>query len=417
MPVNIITGGTLTVELDVGFSNGFVLDDTQQGVLGNTEYVLDGVDQFAEIDVQSVDFFRGKRTVLDAIQPGRCTIIAQDPTRAFDPYNEASVYWDEFDDTPGLSPLRQVRITRNTEVIFRGRVVNFSYDYVGPKRIPLVTIIAADELFILSNAFLNAFTPSAELSSNRVTTILDRTEVGWPAAARDISPGITTLGNYPIAEGTNALQYLRNIDSAERGRIFVRASDGDLVFQPRTGNTLSAPAVTFSDDGTETPYREVFVDFTVESVLNRVTVERTGGTAQTDTDAASIALYFTQAETITGSLLSTDAQALTLAGYLLAGEPEPRFSGVETFFGSLTSGQQVAVAGVDIGDTIETTRTFTTGSPLSVTEELSVEGIHHRIDLRGETVTFYTAPTDLVYELLLDDPVLGLMDSDNVLAA
>jgi hypothetical protein len=417
MPVNIITGGTLTVELDVGFSNGFVLDDTQQGVLDNTVYVLDGVDEFAEIDVQSVDFFRGKRTVLDAIQPGRCTIIAQDPTRAFDPYNEASVYWDEFDDTPGLSPLRQVRITRNTDVIFRGRVVNFSYDYVGPKRIPLVTIIAADELFILSNAFLNAFTPSAELSSNRVTTILDRTEVGWPAAARDISPGITTLGNYPIAEGTNALQYLRNIDSAERGRIFVRASDGDLVFQPRTGNTLSAPAVTFSDDGTETPYREVFVDFTVESVLNRVTVERTGGTAQTDTDAASIALYFTQAETITGSLLSTDAQALTLAGYLLAGEPEPRFSGVETFFGSLTSGQQVAVAGVDIGDTIETTRTFTTGSPLSVTEELSVEGIHHRIDLRGETVTFYTAPTDLVYELLLDDPVFGLMDSDNVLAA
>jgi hypothetical protein len=45
MPVNIITGGTLTVELDVGFSNGFVLDDTQQGVLGNTEYVLDGVDR------------------------------------------------------------------------------------------------------------------------------------------------------------------------------------------------------------------------------------------------------------------------------------------------------------------------------------------------------------------------------------
>jgi hypothetical protein len=417
MPVNIITGGTLTVELDVGFSNGFVLDDTQQGVLDNTVYVLDGVDEFAEIDVQSVDFFRGKRTVLDAIQPGRCTIIAQDPTRAFDPYNEASVYWDEFDDTPGLSPLRQVRITRNTDVIFRGRVVNFSYDYVGPKRIPLVTIIAADELFILSNAFLNAFTPSAELSSDRVTTILDRTEVGWPAAARDISPGITTLGNYAIAEGTNALQYLRNIDSAERGRIFVRASDGDLVFQPRIGNTLSAPAVTFSDDGTETPYREVFVDFTVESVLNRVTVERTGGIAQTDTDAASIALYFTQAETITGSLLSTDAQALTLAGYLLAGEPEPRFSGVETFFGSLTSGQQVAVAGVDIGDTIETTRTFTTGSPLSVTEELSVEGIHHRIDLRGETVTFYTAPTDLVFELLLDDAVFGRIDSDNVLAA
>jgi hypothetical protein len=417
MPVNIITGGTLTVELDVGFSNGFVLDDTQQGVLNNTEYFLDGVDEFAEIDVQSVDFFRGKRTVLDSIQPGRCTIIAQDPTRAFDPYNEASVYWDEFDDTPGLSPLRQVRITRNSDVIFRGRVVNFSYDYVGPKRIPLVTIICADELFILANAFLNAFTPAQELSNVRLGTILDRPEVDWPAGARDFTTGSTTLGNYPIEEGTNALQYLRNIDSAERGRIFVRATDGDLVFQPRIGQTLSNPAVVFRDDGTETPYREVFVDFTVESVLNRVTVERTGGTAQTETDPASIALYFTQAETISGSLLSTDAQALALAEYLINGEPEPRFSGVETFFGSLTSGQQVAVAGVDIGDTIRTTRTFTTGSPLSITENNSVEGIHHRIDLRGETVTFYTAPTEIVFELLLDDAVFGLMNSNNVLAA
>lgn len=417
MPVDIITGGTLTVELDVGFGDGFTLDDTQQGILNNTQFVLDGVDEFAEIDVQSVDFFRGKRTVLDAIQPGRLTIIAQDPTRAFDPYNEASVYYNETDDTPGLSPLRQVRITRNTDVIFRGRVVNFVYDYVGPKRIPLVTIIAADELFILSNAFINGFTPAEETSDERLETILDRPEVGWPALARDIDPGVTTLGNYPIAEGTNALQYLRNIDSAERGRVFVRASDGDLVFQPRIGNTLSAPAVVFRDDGTETPYREVFIDFTVESVLNRVTVERTGGTAQTETDAPSIALYFTQAETITGSLLSTDAQALTLAQYLIDGEPEPRFSGVDTFFGSLTSGQQVAVAAVEIGDTIETTRTFTTGSPLSITEELSVEGIHHRIDLRGESVTFFTAPTDVVFALLLDDATFGRMDSDNVLGA
>jgi hypothetical protein len=416
MPVNIITGGTLTVELDVGFVNGFILDDATQGVL-NVKGVLDGQDEFGEIDVQSVDFFRGKRTVLDAIQPGRCTIIAQDPTRAFDPYNEDSIYYDETDDTPGLSPLRQIRITRNSDVIFRGRVVNFNYDYVGPKRIPLVTISCADELFILSNAFLNAFTPSTELSSDRVTTILDRTEVDWPSGARDITPSTTTLGNYPIAEGTNALQYLRNIDSAERGRIFVRASDGDLVFQPRIQNTFSAPAVTFRDDGTETPYREVFIDFTVESVLNRVTVERTGGTAQTETDPASIALYFTQAETITNSLLSTDAQSLTLAEYLIDGQPEPRFSGVETFFGSLTTGQQNAVASVDIGETISTTRTFTTGSPLSVTEELSVEGIQHRIDLRGETVTFYTAPTTIVFELVLNDATFGVLDSDNALAA
>ena len=415
MPANIITGGTLTVELDVGFGDGFTLDDAQQGILNGTTYVLDGVDQFAEIDVVSVNIDRGKKPVLDSIAPGRATIIARDTTRAFDPYNEASIYWDEFDDTPGLSPLRQIRITRNSTVIFRGRVVDFTYDYVGPKAIPQVTIIAADDLFILSNSFLNAFTPSQELSSARVSTILDRTEVGWSASLRDITTGTTTLGNYAIAEGTNALDYLRKIDAAERGRIFVRASDGDLVFQPRIGNTLSAPSVTFADDGTNTPYREVFVDFTVDSVLNRVTVQRPGGTAQTATDPTSIALYFTQAESITDSLLSTDAQALTLANYLLEGSPEPRFSGVTTFFGSLTTGQKNAVAAVEIGETIAVTRTFTTGSPLTVTEELTVEGISHRIDLRGETVTFYTAPTTIVYALLLDDSLRGRMDADNVL--
>ncbi len=411
MPANIVTGGTLTVELDVGFGDGFTLDDTQQGLLDGTTYVLDGVDEFAEIDVVSVQIERGKKSPLDSIAPGRAVIVARDTSRAFDPYNTASVYWDEFDDTPGLSPLRQVRITRNSDVIFRGRVVDFTYDYVGPKQIPQVTIICADDLFILANSFLSAFTPSAELSSARVATILDRTEVGWSASLRDITTGTATLGDYAIAEGTNALDYLRKVDSAERGRLFVRASDGDLVFQPRIGNTLSAPAVTFADDGSETPYREVFVDFTVESVLNRVTVQRSGGTAQTATDNASIALYFTQAETITDSLLSTDAQALTLANYLLEGSPSPRFSGVETFFGSLTTGQQDDVAVVEIGDTIEITRTFTTGSPLTVTEELSVEGLSHRIDLRGETMTFYTAPTDIVYEFLLDDAIYGTLNT------
>ena len=415
MPSPIVTGGTLTVELDVGFGDGFTLDDTQQGILDNTTYTLDGVDQFAEITVQSVDFFRGKRTVTDSIAPGRAVIVAQDTTRAFDPYNEASVYWDETDDTPGLSPLRQVRITRNSTVIFRGRVVDFTYDYVGPRRIPLVTIIAADDLFILANTPLAAFTPTEQLSSARVSAILDRPEVDYSASLRDISTGTTTLGAYPIAEGTNALDYLRKIDSAERGRLFLRASDGDIVFEPRIGNTLSAPSVEFTDDGTGTNYREVYVDFSVDTVLNRVTVQRTGGTAQTSTDPASIALYFTQAETITDSLLSSDAQALALSDYLLVGSPAPRFSGVSTFFGSLTTAQKNAVAAVEIGDTIEVTRTFSSGSPGTVTEELAVEGIQHRIDTQGETVTFYTSPTTIVYALLLDDALRGLLDADNVL--
>ena len=101
MATSIVESGSYDLLIDTGFIvDGFTLDDTQQGILNNTTYVLDGVDQFAEIDVVSVNIERGKKKVLDSITPGRATIIARDTTRAFDPYNEASVYYDETDDTP-----------------------------------------------------------------------------------------------------------------------------------------------------------------------------------------------------------------------------------------------------------------------------------------------------------------------------
>ena len=418
----IITGGNYVLEMDTGFGDGFTLDDAQQGVLNNTTYVLDGVDQFSEITAQvtSIRAFRGKKNVLDSIAPGTMIIQAIDPSRAFDPYNEASVYYDETDDTPGLSPLRQIRLSRNNEYLFKGRVVDFAYDYgtAFTKNVPTVTITCADDLFLLSNTFLSAFTPSEELSSARVTTILNRPEVSYPAGTRDIQTGTTTLGAYPISEGTSVTTYLRSIsDDAEAGRVYV-SRDGDLTFDARLGNTLSGPSVTFKDDGTETAYSGLSIDFSTDQVINRATVERVGGTAQTDSDATSIALYQTQAVSKTGSLLSSDAQALALAQYLIDAYPAPRFSDVQVSFAALTTAERNAVAILEIGDTIEITRSFTSGSPASITEELAIEGLEHSIDPRtGHRMRIYTSPTSLVYELLLDDATFGRLDSDNVLGA
>ena len=418
----IITGGNYVLEMDTGFGDGFTLDDVQQGVLDNTTFVLDGVDQFSEItnQVTAIQAFRGKKNVLDSISPGTMIIQAIDPSRAFDPYNEASVYYDTTDDTPGLSPLRQIRLSRNGEYLFKGRVVDFAYDYgtAFTKKVPTVTITCADDLFLLSNTFLSAFTPSEELSSARVTTILDRPEVGYPAGTRDIETGTTTLGAYPISEGTSVTQYLRAIsDDAEAGRVYV-SRDGDLTFDKRLGNTLSSPSVIFKDDGTETSYSGLSIDFSTDQVINRATVERVGGTAQNDLDATSIALYQTQAVSKTGSLLSTDAQALALAEYLLEPFPEPRFSDVQVHFSALTTAERNAVAILEIGQTIQITRSFTSGSPASITEELAIEGLEHSIDPRnGHKMRIYTSPTSLVYELILNDSVFGRLDADNVLGA
>jgi len=52
----------------------------------------------------------------------------------------------------------------------------------------------------------------------------------------------------------------------------------------------------------------------------------------------------------------------------------------------------------------------------TITSELSVEGISGSIDLNaGHTLTFYTADTTIVYNLILDDPTYGVLDSTNVL--
>ena len=418
----IVTGGTYVLEMDTGFGDGFTLDDAQQGILDNTTFVLDGVDQFSEItnNVTSISAFRGKKNVLDSISPGVMTVTAIDTTRAFDPFNESSVYYDETDDTPGLSPLRQIRLSRNGDYLFKGRVIDFTYNYgtAFTKNVPTVTITCADDLFLLANTFLSAFTPSVELSSARVTTILDKAEVGYPAGTRDIETGTVTLGAYPVAEGTSVTTYLRAIsDDAEGGRIFVSRT-GSLTFDKRLGNTLSSPTVTFSDTGSDTKYASLFVDFSTDQVINRATVERSGGTAQTDTNSASIALYQTQAVVKTGSFLETDAQALAFAEYLLDPNPEPRFSGVEVNFASLTTPQKNAVALLEIGQTIQITRSFSSGSPATITQELAVEGVSHSIDPRqGHRMTIYTSPTTLVFLLLLDDAVFGKLDSTNVLGA
>ena len=126
---------------------------------------------------------------------------------------------------------------------------------------------------------------------------------------------------------------------------------------------------------------------------------------------------FTQTEAITDSLLSTNAQALTLASYLLYPLPQPRFTSLSTTFASLTDAQKTVLTPIEIGDTVSATKSFTSGSPLAVQQNLSVEGIDHLIDVnRGHRMTLWTSPTVIVYAFVLDDITYGVLDvTTNVL--
>jgi hypothetical protein len=192
---------------------------------------------------------------------------------------------------------------------------------------------------------------------------------------------------------------------------------GVLTFQNRIGNTLSAPVAAFHDDGTNFKYDGVGISFEADSVVNRAVVSGLSGSSHTATDPASIATYFIQTVSITNSLLHDAGQIQDAAEYLLNPEPEPRYTSVATKYLMLTTAQKDTLATVDIGDTISVEKSFPSGiGTTQLAQELSVEGIEHRLDFRtGHSVLYSTAPTTIVYELILDDAIYGVLDAENVL--
>ena len=194
--------------------------------------------------------------------------------------------------------------------------------------------------------------------------------------------------------------------------------EGDLVFEPRLGNTLSASVADFHDDGTNFKYNAVGISFEADQVINRATVTIAGSNSpQTADDAASQALYFVQATNISESLLHNNTAALALASYLLEPEPEARYTSISTQFNMLTIPQKEALATIEIGNTITIEKTFPSGvGTTELAQELAIEGIEHYLNFdTGHYISLFTSPTTIVYELILDDAVYGIINSTNVL--
>ena len=422
----IVGAGNYTLEIDTGFiQDAFTLDDAVAGVLNNTTYVLNGTTNFADVTtgINSISVKRGRRDQGDQFSAGTMVLNMLDTTGIFNPFDSLSPYYDPSTAQPGLAPMRRVRLARYSttnvkEYLFNGYIVNYDYNF-ALGGLDTVTVYCADDFYLLAQTYMDEFNPSEELSNERLEAVLDLPEVDFPLAQRDISTGTQTLGGaaaFTVEAGTNVLEYCTRINSAEQGRLFM-ARTGDLTFQPRIGNTLSAPVLNFHDDGTNLPFDSLGVSFEADQVVNRAAVAIVGGDQQIADDAASQAKYFIQTTSITDSLLHNDTAALALANYLLSPEPEARYTAVGTNLNKLTTAQRDTIATVDIGDTISIEKSFASGnSTTQLAQELSVEGIEHTITVsNGHAIMYFTAPTTIVYELILDDAIYGIINSTNVL--
>jgi len=418
MASTVVQSGDYLLELDTGFQvSAFTLDDATRGVLDNTTFVLDGLTQFADITQYTTDinYKRGRQKIDDQFGAGVMAFTMTDDTGILGPYDSTSPYYDPANNEPGLAPMRTVRLSRDGEYLFVGVVTGYTYDFqlAGPN---LVNVQCADEFYKLAQTQLDEYNVTAQTSGERITSVLALPEVDYQGTT-SIATGTVNLGHdsaYTVPQGTNTLAYLQQINQAEQGRLFV-ARDGTITFQNRIGNTLSAPVISFKDDGTGAKYDEVEVEFDADNVINRAYVRGLDGTEATDTDAGSISKYFTQSYSITNSLLHEQTSIDDLAAYLLEPNPEPRYTSVSTSFAALSTIERDNVATIDIGDTIRIDKQIP-GLGSAIQSELSVEGIQGIINVAsGHRITFYTAPTTVVYSLILDDPIYGVLDSTNVL--
>ncbi len=426
--VAVVGSGNYDLEIDTGYLwDAFTLDDDLKGELNNTEYTLDGSSQYASVMDGTIALTakRGRENTGDQFGVGTMNFTLNDTYAdgVFNPFDTTSPYYDPNNNQPGLAPLRQVRFSRYNSLgvkkyLWVGYIVNFDYTFTLGG-LDTVSVNCADFSYQLGQTFLAEWNVTEELSSVRFNSMLDLPEVAY-TGTRDIATGVATLGGaaaWTVANGTSVAAYANKINEAEQGRIFVNR-EGTIVFDSRIGTTLGNPVAEFHDDGTEIGYSAIDISFQADTVVNRASIQHAGASSpQVAEDLVSQAAYLVQTQSITDSLLHNDAAALTLAEYLINANPEPRFNFLGTEFPGTPAADQDTLALLDVGDLINIQKSITTSAgPTQFAQNLTIEGLEHRLTLAaGHAVTYFTAPTTIVYEFILDNLIYGTLDAKNVL--
>jgi hypothetical protein len=410
MPKTLKWGQEYSVLLDVGaIADAFTLDSS---TLDGTD-VLDGSTDFVDATeyVLAVAVQRGRTNQTDQFSPGTCRVLADDRAsgRLFDPANTASTWYQgDFD----LAPRRAIKVLAGTAELFVGAITDLDITYELPN-LSFASIVSADGLYELSRTALTAFTPSSQLTSARVSAILDRPEVNFSTALRNISTGIATCGTVAYTDNTNTLSALQAVAIAEDGRLFANRRN-QIQFDERISFTFSTAIASFGGTATnEIPILAIGVAYGQETLFNRVQVDIDGGTAaQVAQDSASQTQYGVQTLSFSSVPLVNETAGATLAQNLLDKykEPKIRFNEISTSLNACGSALWPTVLALDVGDVISVTKTYDQGLPLSRTDSVFIESVAHDITPSDHRIRFGLGQAQLLTAFILDQSELDDVD-------
>ena len=383
-----------TINVTINFSTGPSF--AQAFIIGSgifdTNVLADSTAVIVDVSnqVDRIDTRRGRNAQADQFQTGQLSLRIVDQNGDFNPQNLSSPY------AGLLNPMRKVQITATwnsvTYPIFSGFIT--SYSTTTPKdvgEIVYTTIEAVDAFRLAQNAQISTVTDSGagQLSGTRINKILD--QIGWPASMRDIDPGQTNLLADPGSPRT-ALQAMQTVELSEYGSLYVDAN-GEFVFQDRafTTSSVTGTPVVFNDNGTGIQYFNAIWLLNDVLIYNSAQITRTGGTAQTAINQASIDKYFLHSYNQQNLLMQTDAVALDYARAYVASRAETTTRCDAITLDLYTDSYDAGItAALDLDFFDPVTITTTQPGSSTLTKTLQVFGVAHSITPNSWKTQFTT---------------------------
>ena len=412
---------TVTTLIDFGNSptfptgtNIFTLDDATKGRL-DYNYLGTGTSNIVDVSSQValIQISGGYALQQDQFQSNNGIIRIYDPNGWWNPQNVSSPYYGYL--TPNKKITVQTTYSGTTRPLFAGYINAYQYSFPTTMSVGYVDLQVADAFRLFSMSSISTITggTSGQTTGQRINTILDN--LSFPSSLRNIDTGDNLVQADPGTQRT-ALNAMKNVEYAEQGAFFIE-SNGYATFKSRTNVTKTngaAPITYFSNDGTAIVYAGVTFAHDDKLVVNQVSTTNIGGTAQTYSDAASIAKYFPHTVQQTNVVGYSDADALNVSRIYGATRKDTTIR-IDQISLDLTtpnySAGVLAALTLDYFSTVNIKNVQSNGS--TIVKTLQVMGSNYKITPNTFDISFTTSEP-IVDGFILDSTLYGVLDTSTL---
>lgn len=338
-------------------------------------------------DTRDILITRGRRGPHEPVAAGTCTLLLDNSSGDYTPLNASGTYY------PNVRPLLPVRVRANYSstwyTLFLGTTGAWRLSF--PQHKDSVVRLECDDYIKLLNLARVSGSFVEDSAADRVDDVLDAADSGWSGRSETSVFDVQAV----TVEDVPALTLIQQAAEAE-GTLFYAARDGDMVFENRTFRDGVSTTATISDSGSN--LRMVGVEYTHDdkNVWNQVVVAplvQDGDVYGTSTyedggvtvgAAGSQEIYGIRTLARTGTLHVSKADAFQVASDLVGQFNQPtldiqKLTVSPTRSEDATSGAWADLLALELSDRFTVSMT----DPITVSADIFVEQITHRINLDG----------------------------------